>query len=173
MDREERILNYNKLVEVIVDKFLSRNYRYKHLRDDLIGEGTLGLIVSIDRYDDSKGASEISYYSKGIRNYISNFITYLRKKGTPGVYIDNVPIETLASEDIEYSEPEGGDLYEKYEPVDELKRRIYEGLITGSMTQREVAEEFGITVNNVKMLKRDLIKTIRREMIRQEDMNED
>ena len=59
MNKKEVVLYYN-LIEVIVDKFLSKNPRFRYLRDDLVQEGSLGLMRSISTYDKSKGASKVT-----------------------------------------------------------------------------------------------------------------
>jgi len=173
MDKKREIEIYYDLVSLSVNAFLKRNWRYRDLKDDLIGEGTLGLIRSIETYDSGKGSSKVSYYSRGIRNYISAFLKRERRILSPLVYIDSIPESVLVEYNIEEVEDnvegEESGLYEQLLPKEFIDRRVYESLITGDMDVKDLAIELGTSSDFLKKRKIRLIEKLKRKV---EDLNE-
>ena len=161
--------DYYDLIVLIVNKFLKKHWRYKVYRDDLIGEGALGLMRSISTYKKELGASKVTYYSKGIKNFISNYVRQLNKEVSTKVYIDNISEKHLiqdeeVEENVDYCE-----IYEKYKPREYVDRLIYERVLTGFSSTTELAEELGVSFGMIQKKKVRLIKRLR-ELMKEEDI---
>ena len=142
MNKKEVIAAWYPLVTLVVNKMLQSDYRFlKQHRDDLISEGTLGLIKSLDTYEEGKGSSEVSYYSRGIRQAVMNYIRDY-EGGTPR-YISIDDIEIPMEETEAYVEPDFT-LVDKYEPEDEIKKVIYHRILLGDDTYREVGNDLNL-----------------------------
>ncbi len=170
--REEKILRYYGLVEVVIDRLLSKGYYkpFRPLRDDLIGEGQLGLIQAIDTYDPSKGAKVVTYISLKVRGYALDFIRKHRRITTPEVDIDNEALQRKFIEELSYDpwneeeREERFELIDKYEPKDEINRKIYHLVVMGGLTCKELAEEFQVSLNCIKKRKKRFLIRLHKEM---------
>ena len=176
MDKEERnqeLELYYSLIEVVVRKFL-QVHGYKHLKQhapDLIGEGTVGLMKGIESYDPNKGSSKVSWYSQKIRSEIMHYIRDFEQGGRVpwNISIDdlkdkNVPDELIYNMKLEEPEEESFGLIEEYEPEDEINKAIYHRILMGEATQREIADEFGVSKKAIEMRKRKLVKRLQKQM---------
>jgi RNA polymerase primary sigma factor len=67
----------SKLVTYVVNKFYNKKQEHKHLRDDLLQEGQLGLLSAIDKFDPSLGWRFSTYGTLWIRQSISNYLLTL------------------------------------------------------------------------------------------------
>ena len=170
MNREERkriIENYYPLVDVVIDKLLSleRYKSYRYLREDLVSEGYIGLIYGIDTYDKERGTKPVSYFSMCIRGRALNFIKKHTAISNATVYIEDTNLD-FQYEEGDYDE-DWVTFVDKYEPEDELEKRIYHEILMGSSTYQELATDMGLPRGTVcfavHSLKKKLIERIREE----------
>lgn len=163
--RNKELLLYYDLIVLNVNKYLKSKWKYREIKDDLIAEGTLGLMAAIETYEDDKGSSKVTYYSRGIRNYIYNYTKRLHKNSLPLVYIDSIHPKHLIYKEEVYVEEEENDLYERYTPTNPVDKRIYESIVTGSMNIKDIADEFSVSKGLIKMRKQRLLERIRKQMM--------
>jgi RNA polymerase sigma factor (sigma-70 family) len=172
---EERDLTITKhfgLVEVIIDRLLSKgNYKtFRRLRDDLIGEGMLGLIMAVDTYDPDRGAKLTTYISLKVRGHALDYIRKYKRVTTPEVDIDNAALQRKYVEELSYNPwtwedvVEKFDLIDKHEPDDRVNRKIYHRIIMGGMTCKELAVELGQSLNSIKKRKKRLLTRLGKEI---------
>lgn len=174
MKREDKIIKYYGLIEVILDKLLSIPYYkpFKYMRDDLHSEGMLGLIAAIDTYDVARETKEVTYISLKVRGYIINLIRKQRRYESPLIDIDDKTLQNIAAEEEE-EYVEEYDLIEKYEPEDEINKAIYHRCIMGSTTCQAIADEFGINRDSAQKRKRRLLKRLKIQISNGEKIYED
>lgn len=174
--RQRMITNYHGLVEVVVDKLLAHpNYQhFRFMRDDLLGEGYLGLILAIDTYKKGKGTTIVTYISMKVRGRSIDCIRKHKRLTTPLIDIGNTTIENLTAKEYDYeeelvSEEAQYELIDQYEPKNEINKEIYHTQLMGSATNQEVADTFGVSINSIKKrkarMKSDLRDKLQGELI--------
>lgn len=67
----------SRLVSFVVNKFYSKKKEYQHIREDLLQEGTFGLISAIERFDPHRGFKFSTYATWWIRHAIKNYLCSL------------------------------------------------------------------------------------------------
>ena len=177
MTREERhkkIEEYYPLVELVVRSILSKGYkRFKQHWNDLISEGSIGLIKGVDQYREDGGASEVSYYSRKIKTHVLNYLRDFEGKSTPLRDIETVDFsKLLIEEEVPYVDPDYT-LIDKYRPEHPIDNEIYERQLMGNTTNRELAEDVGVSRNAIILRKRKLKKKLRDKISKGEDMFND
>lgn len=158
--RKRYIESYYGLVEVVVDKLLSTSKyrRLKHIREELIGEGTIALIEAVDTYRKDKGTKPVTYFSFKIRKKSLDYIRSYIKNDISLVDIDSIDSQ-IPDEREEYTE-EWSTFVDKYEPEDELDRRIYHEFLMGDRTAREIGDDVGMSLHSI----RDRVKKLRKKL---------
>jgi RNA polymerase sigma factor (sigma-70 family) len=174
MTRDEKIVQYYGLIEVILDKLLTTPYyqQYRYMRDDLHGEGMLGLIDAIDTFDPERKVKEVSYVSLKVRGYVINLIRKQRKYKAPLIDIDNRELENMAAPEPK-EEEDDYTLVDRYEPTDTINKAVYNQCIMGTVTCQSVADEFGLSRDSVQKRKRRLLKRLKKQIIIGEEQYED
>ncbi len=177
--REELIVHNLRLVVYIAKKFENTGIPI----EDLISIGTLGLIKAVNTFRISKNIKLATYASRCIENEI---LMYLRKTNTLKAevsYFEPLNVDWDGNElllsDVLGNEPE--DIYRDLEENDE-RNRLYKiiyslgekekmimtmrfGIGGGKeYTQKEVADELGISQSYISRLEKRIIEKIKREI---------
>ena len=165
-----------RLVAHIIKKYYS-NYSDQ---EDLISIGTIGLIKGINSFDYTKGTRLATYASRCIENEI---LMHFRsqKKSAQDISMSE-PIDTdsegnpLTLSDIVYTDDTIADDLDKKIKIEKLREYIDEmddsrdreiilkryGLFMSKpMTQREIAEEMGISRSYVSRIEKRALKKLR------------
>ncbi len=177
--REELIVHNLRLVVYIAKKFENTGIPI----EDLISIGTLGLIKAVNTFRISKNIKLATYASRCIENEI---LMYLRKTNTLKAevsYFEPLNVDWDGNElllsDVLGNEPD--EIYRELEEDDERSRlyRIISSLgerekmimtmrfgIGGGKeyTQKEVADELGISQSYISRLEKRIIEKIKREI---------
>ena len=174
--RSELIEHNLRLVAHIIKKYYS-NYSDQ---EDLISIGTIGLIKGINSFDYTKGTRLATYASRCIENEI---LMHFRsqKKSAQDISMSE-PIDTdsegnpLTLSDIVYTDDTIADDLDKKIKIEKLREYINEmedsrdreiilkryGLFMSKpMTQREIAEEMGISRSYVSRIEKRALKKLR------------
>jgi RNA polymerase sigma factor (sigma-70 family) len=153
--KDAMIINNYRLVLSIVEKYITGLPQFKHLQDDLVGEGLLGLTIAVNAMAENKNkpvnVDPTSFMSRSMRNHIIN---YIRENN---------------SDDISFEEPSESD--NLTDMSDELKEEILSccsedelpiiELWIGGNTVREIAKLLNFpSSNNGKDIYR-IIKTVK------------
>lgn len=178
--REELIVHNLRLVVYIAKKFENTGIPI----EDLISIGTLGLIKAVNTFRISKNIKLATYASRCIENEI---LMYLRKSSnsakTEVSYYEPLNVDWDGNElllsDVLGSEPD--EIYRDLESDDE-RSRLYKAV--GSLskrerqimtmrfgigggreyTQKEVADELGISQSYISRLEKRIIEKIKKEV---------
>lgn len=177
--REELIVHNLRLVVYIAKKFESTGIPV----EDLISIGTLGLIKAVNTFRISKNIKLATYASRCIENEI---LMYLRKTNSSKAevsYFEPLNVDWDGNElllsDVLGSEPD--EVYRDIESEDE-RIRLYRAV--GSLnerermimtmrfgigggreyTQKEVADELGISQSYISRLEKRIIEKIKKEI---------
>ena len=172
-----KLIEHNlRLVAHIVKKYYSNSNE----QEDLISIGTIGLIKAVSTIDYTKGTRFATYGSKCVENEILMHFRTL-KKSAGDIYFDE-PIDTdkdgnqltlmdIISEDIEIIDKidisiKSGQLY-SFLPIclDEREREIITlryGLYGETpLTQREIANKFGISRSYVSRIEKKALEKLK------------
>ena len=176
-EAKNRLIEHNlRLVAHIIKKYYS-NYSDQ---EDLISIGTIGLIKGINSFDYTKGTRLATYASRCIENEI---LMHFRsqKKSAQDISMSE-PIDTdsegnpLTLSDIVYTDDTIADDLDKKIKIEKLREYIDEmddsrdreiilkryGLFMSKpMTQREIAEEMGISRSYVSRIEKRALKKLR------------
>lgn len=176
-EAKNRLIEHNlRLVAHIIKKYYS-NYSDQ---EDLISIGTIGLIKGINSFDYTKGTRLATYASRCIENEI---LMHFRsqKKSAQDISMSE-PIDTdsegnpLTLSDIVYTDDTIADDLDKKIKIEKLREYIDEmedsrdreiilkryGLFMSKpMTQREIAEEMGISRSYVSQIEKRALKKLR------------
>ncbi len=177
--REELIVHNLRLVVYIAKKFENTGIAI----EDLISIGTLGLIKAVNTFRISKNIKLATYASRCIENEI---LMYLRKTNTLKAevsYFEPLNVDWDGNElllsDVLGNEPD--EIYRELEEDDE-RTRLYKiissleereklimtmrfGIGGGKeYTQKEVADELGISQSYISRLEKRIIEKIKREI---------
>lgn len=63
-----------KLVTYVVTKFYNRKLEHKQIREDLLQEGSFGLLSAVEKYDPHRGIRFSTYATWWIRHAINNYL---------------------------------------------------------------------------------------------------
>ncbi|AEX85163.1 RNA polymerase subunit sigma-28 [Marinitoga sp. 1135] len=126
LNREDIIKNFLPKIKYIALNLLSTLPKNVEL-DDLIQEGIIGLLQSLDKYNPNKG---VTFYSFAVKRIRGAMLDYLRK-------IDWLP----------------KDLRHKIKKLEEI---LAEQNIDDYISDEELAEQLEISVKDVKKLKAEL-----------------
>ncbi len=177
--REEIIVHNLRLVVYIAKKFENTGIPI----EDLISIGTLGLIKAVNTFRLAKNIKLATYASRCIENEI---LMYLRKTNSMKAevsYFEPLNIDWDGNElllsDVLGSEPD--DVYRDLEDEDE-RSRLYRAVASlnkrerqimtmrfgigggREYTQKEVADELGISQSYISRLEKRIIEKIKREI---------
>ena len=72
--RNKLASNNQALVTYIVNKYYNNKLAYKKFREDLLQEGTIGLMSAIDGFDPNKGYKFSTYGTWWIRQAVNNYV---------------------------------------------------------------------------------------------------
>lgn len=174
-EAKNRLIEHNlRLVAHIIKKY------YSNYQEDLISIGTIGLIKGINSFDYTKGTRLATYASRCIENEI---LMHFRsqKKSAQDISMSE-PIDTdsegnpLTLSDIVYTDDTIADDLDKKIKIEKLREYIDEmddsrdreiilkryGLFMSKpMTQREIAEEMGISRSYVSRIEKRALKKLR------------
>lgn len=180
-DAKNTLIERNlRLVAHIVKKY---NNHAKEV-EDLISVGTIGLIKAITTYNADKGTKLATYAARCIDNEILMFLRS-SKKHSNDIYLqepigvdkegNEVTIEDKLADD-KYSVDEHVNLkmqikrlYEKMKrSLKDREKLVIEmryGLLTGKeVTQREIAEQLGISRSYVSRIEKKALKKLKKEI---------
>ncbi len=164
-----------RLVAHIVRKY----YAAHTSQDDLISIGTIGLIKAVDSYSDKNGARFATYAAKCIQNEILMYFRSQKKTscevsinetidtdrdGNPLTYIDIIRVEDTIADDI-------SDRWQIARAIRYIKDKLTDrerqiiimryGLDNKRpATQREVAEQLGISRSYVSRIEKNVLARI-------------
>ncbi len=120
--------------------FVARKYENNRLNipfEDLVQEGTIGLIRAVQKYDNTLGSRFSTYASIWIRQAI---LRYIKSSGR----LIKLP------EDIT-------DLYFRIRRSEE---RLFQRLGSTNITDKEIAEDLGISINTIRFIRETVQKPI-------------
>lgn len=169
-----------RLVAHIVKKYSNLN---KDM-DDLISTGTIGLIKGITSFDTSKGTKLATYAARCIENEILMSIRSSKKQKNETSLHSPIGVDKEGNEisllDVLFTESESifeqvdfgieiKKLYDKIgcvlKPREKLILRLRYGLDnTEEKTQREIAEEMGISRSYVSRIEKKALKKLHQEL---------
>jgi RNA polymerase sigma factor (sigma-70 family) len=138
--KDAMIINNYRLVLSIVEKYITGLPQFEHLRDDLVGEGLLGLTVAANAMAENKTIPDsidpTSFMSRSIRNHL---IDYIRKDKS-----DDIPFEE-PSESNESDDDNSNDELEEdiLACCSEDEKPVIELWIAGN-SERNIANTLGI-----------------------------
>lgn len=115
----EKIINHNlKFVVSVSKQYLTKNNQNGNITlMDLINEGNIGLIVSVDRFDPSKGFKFITYAVNWIGRYITSYLS--NKVKTIRVPINASIVNTnVTKEKLKFTNDHG------YQPTNETLLKL-------------------------------------------------
>ncbi len=174
--REELIEHNLRLVSHIIKKY----YSGYDEQEDLISIGTIGLIKAIDSFDVDKGIKLATYAARCIENEILMFFRGKKRdanvvsvnepidvdsEGNPLTLIDVIYTEDTISDDIDLKNKTLR-LYELIEGItDERDKEIiikrYGLYNQKELTQREIANEMGISRSYVSRIEKRVLLELR------------
>ena len=175
-DARARLIEHNlRLVAHIVRKY----YTSQTGQEDLISIGTIGLIKAIDSFNDKNGARFATYAAKCIQNEILMHFRAQKKTlcevsindtidmdhdGNPLTYIDIIKVDDTIADDIDEKWKIARALRYIRDELDERERQIIVmryGLDNRpSITQREVAQQLGISRSYVSRIEKNVLARI-------------
>lgn len=181
--KNELIEHNLRLVVHMIKKY------YSNIKDqeDLISIGTIGLIKAVGTFDAEKGTRFATYASRCIENEILMYFRN-RKKSAQDVYISD-PIDTdkdgnaLTLQDVMAddtcifddialklrAEQLHGCMAERLEPREREILTLRYGLCSSvALTQREVAQQMGISRSYVSRLEKKALEKLRGELEREQ-----
>jgi RNA polymerase sporulation-specific sigma factor len=145
--REELILGYRALVFWLARKLQAGPSRYP----DLVQEGTLALIKSVDHFDPTRNNKFITYAYYRVRGAMVNFLQRVEAKAP-------VPVEEMEDLAMEPFEPESEDwrltLMEGLEHLTARESEVIGALVLEGRRARDLASEKGIDVSQVYRIQR-------------------
>jgi len=175
----------NKLVEHnlrLVAHIIKKYYSTQTDHDDLVSIGTIGLIKAINTFDVDKNIKLSSYASRCIENEILMYFRYSKKTaqdvslnetidtdkdGNPLTLIDVLSFETNYADDIDLKVKSSKlSEYIKSELDDREKKVIILRYgLSGKepMTQREVAQEMGISRSYISRIEKKALSSLRKK----------
>ncbi len=179
-DARDQLVRHNlRLVAHVCKKY----YAATSNQDDLISIGTIGLIKAVDTFEPTKNIKLATYASRCIENEI---LMYLRKSSNrrqdasidEPLNTDNDGNELLLMDVLTSDQPQVGEELERsaehaalHRAVARLtprERRIMElrfGLNRETEhTQKEVADQLGISQSYISRLEKRIIRRLRREL---------
>lgn len=179
---KQQLIEHNlRLVVYIAKKFEGPDVDI----EDLISIGSVGLIKAVNSFKSDKNIKIATYASKCIENEI---LMYLRKISK---YKREISIDEPLNVDSEGNELNLTDLIsdDKYAPQDDLDNRVEKQLLWNilnklnprekeimimryglsgkdEMTQKEVANDLGISQSYISRLEKKILSRIRKEMLK-------
>ncbi len=179
---KQQLIEHNlRLVVYIAKKFEGPDVDI----EDLISIGSVGLIKAVNSFKSDKNIKIATYASKCIENEI---LMYLRKISK---YKREISIDEPLNVDSEGNELNLTDLIsdDKYVPQDDLDNRVEKQLLWNilnklnprekeimimryglsgkdEMTQKEVANDLGISQSYISRLEKKILSRIRKEMLK-------
>ena len=179
---KQQLIEHNlRLVVYIAKKFESPDVDI----EDLISIGSVGLIKAVNSFKSDKNIKIATYASKCIENEI---LMYLRKISK---YKREISVGEPLNVDSEGNELNLTDLIsdDKYVPQDDLDNRVEKQLLWNilnklnprekeimimryglsgkdEMTQKEVANDLGISQSYISRLEKKILNRIRKEMLK-------
>ena len=172
MERSAKAEDNLGLVRHIAQKFLSTGIEF----DELISEGTVGLVKAANTYDESKGIKFATYACRCITNEILMFLRKAKK------YQSDMPLTWINSEgdDFEITEvfahlanydnycfedyEERRDLRDAVARLGERDRQIIEMRYYQEKTQGEISEILGISQSYISRLEKRVLQKLRGEL---------
>jgi RNA polymerase sigma factor (sigma-70 family) len=172
---------YIGLVDVVVDSYIKHALkgRMRYLREEMMGEGYIGLMEALDKYDPNKNASKITYISVVIRWKLYHLVhAHIRKEKNERRLVDTLYKkleEELAhtdplpktKEEVQEEERERYELMDRLveEIEDPSRKEIFLSTIVDKLkTNKELAKEFNTTEAAIKMRRSRLIKSLRKQL---------
>ena len=166
---------------------IAKKYADESSMDDYISVGTIGLIKGIDTYDKEKCSKLSSYISRCIENEVLMVIRNNKKRvsdismdesvgtdrdGNSLTLSDILPAEGEDIADIIWARIEGGKLYsamrEVLTPVEiDILWKRYGLSNSKRKTQREIADELGISRSYVSRIEKKCLKKLRERLSRE------
>ncbi len=177
--REELIIHNLRLVVYIARKFENTGIPI----EDLISIGTLGLIKAVNTFRISKNIKLATYASRCIENEILMFLRKTNSLKAEVSYFEPLNVDWDGNE-LLISDILGSDADEVYRDIeaDDEKSRLYKAVETlnarekqimtmrfgigggREYTQKEVADELGISQSYISRLEKRIIEKIKREV---------
>lgn len=178
MAARNRLIEHNlRLVAHIIKKY----YGHTQDQEDLISIGTIGLIKAVSTFDYTKGTRLATYASRCIENEI---LMYFRagkktahdvsfsepidsdKDGNPLTLIDVVAQEDTIAEDLDRKINTERLYRYMANSLDTREKEILEwryGMRGNGLTQREVAQKFGISRSYVSRIEKKALGKLRKQ----------
>ena len=174
----EKLIEHNlRLVAHIVKKYYTGNKN----QEDLISVGTIGLIKAIDSYDVENGTKFATYAGKCLQNEILMFFRSQKKcanevsinetididkDGNPLTYIDIIASEDTIADDLDIKVKSAKALKIINTELNEREKEIilmrYGIGRDRAITQREIANELGISRSYVSRIEKGALEKIHR-----------
>ena len=179
----QKLIEHNlRLVAHIAKKY----YADENDRDDLVSIGTVGLIKAVDSFDPTKGIRLSSYASRCIENEI---LMYLRKNSNTRTEVSfDEPLNTdWDGKELLLSDVMGTEEDVVMRPLEEdVDRQLLHSAVAKlspreqdiislrfglggrkELTQKEVADQLGISQSYISRLEKRIMTRLRREISRQ------
>lgn len=172
-----KLIEHNlRLVSHIIKKYYSCNCE----QDDLISIGTIGLIKAIDSFDSAKGTRLATYAARCIENEVLMHLRSLKKnshtvsinepididsEGNPLTLMDVMSHDDTIADDID-TDIKTGQLYKYVEALSDCREREiiinrYGLYNQKELTQREIAQRFGISRSYVSRIEKKALEQLR------------
>lgn len=174
--REKLILHNLRLVAHIVRKY----YSTSKSPDDLVSVGTIGLVKAVDSFNVKNGARFATYAAKCIQNEILMYFRSCKKQsnevsinetididrdGNPLTYIDVISCDESITEEVDSQLRSAQALQYVNTVLGEREKKIimlrYGLCDNKALTQREVADIFGISRSYVSRIEKSALEKLR------------
>lgn len=156
--RESLIVSYRPLVFWLAKKFCIS----ESLKQDLVQEGMLALIHSVDRFDEARGLHFSTFAWHRIRGQMLNLLERSERRAP-------LPVDDEFFEHV--NEPEAdddGDVWMSIEEcIENLPKReaeIVSALFNDGKEPKQIAKEQGMDVSNVYRLRRSAIAHLKAQL---------
>jgi len=180
MTKEEKramVEEYFPLVDKVVGTYRSRHsvQLLFRMREECMSEGYLRLLKCVESFDPERGVQFTTYASRAIQKGIYDILKDQSRLDDLTVSLDNVSEAELSNalESTTYTDKEEEDWewVDSFKPEGEVDADIFERLILGTATQKEVGDDHGIARKTIATRYRRMKIKIKKQIEEEREAN--